>query len=50
MSLQRNSKVMLLIKKLKSYRFKIALNLMQSSDRSENEIKNFCQLSKKKII
>ncbi len=43
-------KVMPLIKKFKSYRFKIALNLMQSSDRSENEIKNFCQLSKKNNI
>ena len=44
------NKVMPLIKKLKIYGFKIALNLMQSSDRTENEIKNFCHLSKKNNV
>ena len=43
-------KTMPLVKKLKNSNFKIALNLMQSSDRTENEIKNFCKMSKKNKV
>ena len=41
------SKLMLLVPNLKKLGYKIAINLMQSSDRTEDEIKDFCILSKK---
>ena len=41
------SKLMPLIPKLKKLGYKIAINLMQSSDITEKEIKNFCILSQK---
>ena len=39
-----------IIKKIKSLGYKIALNLMQISDRSDFEIKNFCTLAKKNKV
>ena len=36
-----------LVPQIKKLGYKIAINLMQSSDRTEDEIKNFCTLSQK---
>ena len=41
------SKVMPVASKIKSLGYKVAINLMQISDRTENEIKQFCDLAKK---
>ena len=41
------SKVMPVASKIKSLGYKVAINLMQISDRTENEIKQFCELAKK---
>jgi len=41
------SKVMPAASKIKSLGYKVAINLMQISDRTENEIKQFCDLAKK---
>ena len=41
------SKLMPLVPQLRKLGYKIAINLMQSSDRSEDEIKTFCMLSQK---
>ena len=41
------SKLMPLVPQLKKLGYKIAINLMQSSDRNENEIKELCTLSQK---
>ena len=41
------SKVMPVASKIKSLGYKVAINLMQISDRSENEIQQFCKLAKK---
>ena len=41
------SKVMPVASKIKSLGYKVAINLMQISDRTENEIKQFCNLAKK---
>ncbi len=41
------SKVMPLASKIKSLGYKVAINLMQSSDRTNSEIEEFCRLAKK---
>ena len=41
------SKVLPVASKIKSLGYKVAINLMQISDRTENEIKQFCDLAKK---
>jgi 4-hydroxy 2-oxovalerate aldolase len=41
------SKLMPVASKIKSLGYKVAINLMQISDRTENEIKQFCDLAKK---
>ena len=40
-------KVMPVASKIKSLGYKVAINLMQISDRTENEIQQFCVLAKK---
>ncbi len=41
------TKVMPVASRIKSLGYKVTINLMQISDRSENEIKQFCDLAKK---